>query len=253
MSIRVFWRIVDVNPGDDIEENVQLIYRDQNGFLTSDSTAVYHFDLSKKRSNAQVQDAVAKTDIVILRDINTPIGMESYNLIVLDDERTDEENSKTIADCLGLSPINGVQVCTTYEINPNHRVLALPQNLLINYSVWCELHNKLMINVSNVFGRCFYVCDTNRTDGRARRMLPTYPNDLAISWARNWSVVVSRGGTNNIEIIKSFNKYNVAQKAANKYIRSITGNRRMPAHNFRSGSYNYEDLNISLHKEKDLS
>jgi|688.fasta_scaffold157412_2 hypothetical protein len=259
--IRVFWKISDVTPHNPAPNNVQKIYRTAQGVLYSDSVG-YDFSLNSKRELNDQE--VAYTDIRIFENDPFDVG-DDYNLIRIDESLEEEEISKTITQALNLDHKDGVPPYIRNYVPqreqdryyPNN-VTLIQEDLIPRYSVWCELHNKLMISaekgIHSVFpDYSFYV--------GASAQFYTYPLRVANTWKRKWSVVATING--QISTIKSYASYESAEKAVKKYVkRTFNGNRRLDGfpnlkrdsffHDVGDGIGGYDALEIKLYKEKEL-
>lgn len=259
-EIRIFWREVPVLPGMNFPENSQIIWRTPTS-LSSDSVN-YEFNIPNQRTEEVLQNIVSYIDVVILREEqfeNQFFELNNHQIITIDDQDTDQAKSRAISTALFgdtrpyTTEYNLVGVPNNVNDNyRNYRTPIITERILPQYSVWCEIHNKLMITADvHIFPRYAIVSNdpVEYTRLFSRRM---YPLHVANSWQKGWSVIVKRN--DNIDIIKSFNKYTSAYKNAVKYIKRILDQPRLRDFpDFKNNqTFVHNDLTVSIHKEKEL-
>lgn len=266
--MRVFWKIVNIVPENPVPNNFQKIYRTPQGVLYSDSVA-YNFSINSKRSPDDQE--VAWIDILMSapgdnnpQDPMMEPFLADYNLIEIDELAEDREISNTITRHLDLDHKNGVPPYIANYTVPNNNIRfqrqapLIQEDLILRYSVWCDLHNTLMISASTKFDKVFPVYMIVGELGQ----FYCYPLKVANTWKKRWSVVSKFN--NRISTVKSYSSYDAAEKAVKKYVKNKFNNNRRLVNfpDLKRNSFIHEndpDMNgrfdrfeIKLYKEKEL-
>lgn len=245
--IRVFWKIFDIHPNFLVPDGFQKIYRTDRGTIYSDSVG-YDFQIPNKKHYTDQE--IAYIDVQVVRENDNNVFYD-YNLIQIDELDTDKENSNLITQYLGLNWQNNTPpYITNFKRGNGYRDDNLLQaDLIPNYSVWCEIHNKLMISpAADVFPTYIYV-------GSLTNLYHTYPSKVASTWKRKW-ILIAKNNDETIAI-SSYRRYDTAEKVAKKYIKSLLNNRRLRNFpDFKRDGFTHDTgdgiLTIKLVKEKEL-
>jgi len=263
--IRVFWKIVNIVPGNPVPNNFQKIYRTPQGVLYSDSVA-YNFSINSKRDPDDQEIAwidILKTNPGDENPMDPMMDLADYNIIQIDELAEDREISNSITQQLDLDYKNGVHpYIANYTVPENNnrfrrQVPLIQEDLIPRYSVWCDLHNKLMISASTKSDKVFPVYMIVGNLGQ----FYCYPLKVANTWRKKWSVVSTIN--DQISTVRSYSSYDAAEKAVKKYVKTkFNNNRRLVnfpdlkrnpfIRDIENGIGGNDRLEIKLYKEEEL-